>query len=151
MKRFQFPLESVQKLRLRQLETEESRLAPMYRELETIEETGRQIQLEISRESMRVADPALALRSFDLEIFDRYRQFAARRAVQLQRQEQNCRQRIEEQLDRVREAKRKHELLEKLRLRELADWQARLNKELDALADEVFIAKWKPRNRRANG
>lgn len=83
MKRFQFSLESVQKLRLRQLETEESRLAPMYRELETIEETARQLQLELARETTRVADPAFAPRSFDLEILDRYRQFAARRTAQL--------------------------------------------------------------------
>ena len=52
---------------------------------------------------------------------------------------------------RVRDAKQKHELLEKLRQRELADWQAKLNKEVDSLAEEVFIAKWRPRRRRANG
>jgi flagellar export protein FliJ len=150
MKRFQFSLESVQKLRLRQLETEESRLAPMYRELETIEETARQLQLEVARETTRVADPAFAPRSFDLEILDRYRQFAARRTAQLTGEKDNCRQRIDQQLNRIREAERKHELLEKLRLRGLADWNTKLNKELDALADEVFIAKWKPRHRRAD-
>ena len=68
MKRFHVPLESAQKLRLRQLETEELKLTPLYRELETIAELGRQLQLDLTRETMRVADPALALRSFDLEI-----------------------------------------------------------------------------------
>ena len=151
MKRFHFPLESAQKLRLQQLETEESRLGPLYHELETIEADGRKIQLELSQETMRVADPALELLSFDLAMLDQFRQFAARRTIQLQHQKLNCQQRIEQQLGRIREAKRKHELLEKLRLRELADWHLQLNKELDTLADEVFIAKWKPRNRRVNG
>ncbi len=150
MKRFHFPLESAQKLRLLQLEGEEAKLAPLYRELETLEEAGRQVQLELTQETMRLTDPALALQSFDLEVFDRFRQFAARRKVQLQQQQQNCQLRIEEQLGRIREAKRKHELLEKLRLRGLADWNVQLNKELDALADEVFIAKWRPRQRRAD-
>ena len=95
MKRFHFPLDSVQKLRLQQLESEESKLALLYRELEAIEEAGRAIQLEMSREMKRVADPALALRAFDFEVLDQFHQFAVRRAGELQRKEQNCRHRIE--------------------------------------------------------
>ena len=151
MKRFHFSLESVQKLRLQQLESEEAKLAPMYREMETIEESGRLIKLELSREEMRIADPSLTLRSFDFELLDRFRQFSVRRNEQLQRRKQNCQQRIEEQLLCIRLAKQKHELLEKLRQRGLAEWHTKLNKELDALAEEVFIAQWKPRRRRANG
>lgn len=147
MKRFHFPLESVQKLRLQQLESDEAKLAPLYREVEVIEDSMRKLKLELSREEMRVADPALALRSFDLEMLDQFRQFAARHQVQLRREKLDCQRRIEEQLDRIRLAKQKHELLEKLRLRDLAEWHTKLNKELDALADEVYIAKWKPRPR----
>lgn len=151
MKRFHFPLESVQKLRLRQLEIEESKLGSLYRELEALDETGRKLQLDLSEEARRVTDPALVLRSFDFETLDKFRQFAARRGSQLQLQKQNCQQRIAEQLSRIREAKRKHELLEKLRLRDLAGWQLLWNKEVDALAEEAFIATWKRRPRRANG
>ena len=151
MKRFHFTLESVQKLRLQQLESEEAKLAPMYREMEAIDEAGRLMKLELSREEIRIADPAVALRSFDFELLDQYRQFSVRRKEQMQQQKQKCQQRIEEQLLCIRQAKQKHELLEKLRLRRLADWHLELNKELDALAEEVFIAQWKPRSRRANG
>ena len=151
MKRFHFTLEPVQKLRLRQMETEEAKLAPLYREMEAIEESGRQLKLDLAQEERRIADPAIALQSFDFELLDQFRRFAVRRMEQLRIQNRQCQQRIDEQLVRVREAKRKHELLEKLRLRGLAEWQVSFNKELDALAEEVFIAKWKPRRRRAIG
>ena len=151
MKRFHFPLESVQNLRLRQLETEEAKLGPIYRELEAMEQADAQIKQELVAEQARVSDPAIILRSFDLTVLDQFREFAVRRAVQLQWQKQNCQKRIQEQLVRIREAKQKHELLEKLREKELAEWNKSLNKELDALADEVFIAKWKPRRHREGG
>ena len=148
MKRFHFTLESVQKLRRLELESEEAKLAPMYREMEALEESERQIRLEVAREQTRLADPSVALQSFDFELLDQFRQFATRRAVQLQSQKLNCQRRIEAQLLRIGHAKQKHELLEKLRLRGLAEWHARWNKEIDALAEEVFIAAWKPRRSR---
>ncbi len=150
MKRFHFPLESVQNLRQRQLELEEAKLAPSYNEMAAIEEAEKEITQEIAKETQRLFDPNLALQSFDFEVLNQYRQFALRRRVQLNWQKQQCQQRIEQQMLRIREAKRNYELLEKLRQRELSAWRSKLNKELDALAEEVFIAKWKPRPRRAD-
>lgn len=148
MKRFHFTLESVQKLRRQELESEEAKLGPMYREMEALEESERQIRMELSREQTRLADPAVALQSFDFELLDQFRQFTTRRAAQLQSQKLNCQRRIEAQLLRIGQANQKHELLEKLRLRSLAEWHAKWNKEVDALAEEVFIATWKPRRSR---
>jgi len=151
MKRFRFPLESVQNLRRRQLEAEEAKLGPLYQELESIEAADKQVKQELALEQSRLASPEMVLRPFDLTVLDQFREFAQRRAVSLHWQKLNCQQRIETQMKAIRDAKQKYELLEKLRERELAEWNADLNKELDALAEEVFIAKWKPVRRRSAG
>jgi len=45
----------------------------------------------------------------------------------------------------VLEAQRRVRLLERLRERRFSEWEAELNRELEALAAESYLARWKRR------
>ena len=76
-----------------------------------------------------------------LESLDSYRQYTAGKVRHLESRKQQWEAKIADQLNKVIEARRKFELLERLRQDALDEWQAAVNKEQEDLAAELFLAK----------
>jgi len=138
---FQFPLQKVLDWRRTQLELEEVRfkqqvaaLAELDGARARLEAAGMQAELQVRDWSeMRGGDLA-ALGSFRLDVKQRENQIAARRV--------ECQKSLETQQRIMLEARRRSRLLERLKDRRLAEWQATRDRELEEIASDSFLAKW---------
>jgi len=144
MKRFDFTLERVRRWRQEQAALEELKLQQLRAELAKLDAAKRQIKTDAARSAQQVfseprIDPLL------LERLDSYRVHAAGQVRNLEHREGQYETKIAEQLSQVIEARRKSELLERLRQDALQRWQSAANKEQEDLAAELFLAK--PRRR----
>jgi hypothetical protein len=140
MKRFDFPLERVRRWRREQASLEELKLQQLRAEMAGLQAAQRQIETDRAQSEQQVltqayVDPLL------LVSLDSYRQHTAGQVRQLESRGQQCEAKIQEQLNRVIEARRKFELLERLRQAALDEWQAAVDKEQEDLAAELFLAK----------
>jgi len=140
MKRFDFPLERVRRWRREQAGLEELKLQQFRAEMAGLQVAQRQIETERAQSEQQVLtqdyiDPLL------LESLDSYRQFTAGKVRHLEGRKQQWEVKIQEQLNKVIEARRKFELLERLRKSAFDEWQAAVNKEQEELAAELFLAK----------
>lgn len=141
MKRFRFRLESVLKWRQLQLELEEEKLQERFTELRGLEQ--RAAALEAGKvEAERTVLGAKTVEAGELAALDAHRRWVAAQRERLARAVQDCQKRIEEQRGRVRKAEQNLKLLEKLKERRLVQWTAAVEKEYQALAEEVYLAQW---------
>jgi len=140
MKRFEYPLERVRRWRREQADIEELRLRQLLAELRATEESCERVRTERER-----AEAALLSKQTtsgqELSLLDSFR-----RHTLLQRRmlEELCRAqkgKIAAQRDRVIEARRRFELMERLYQKAYLEWQAAFNKEQEDLASELFLAK----------
>jgi len=151
MKRFEFTLERVRQWRQTQVDIELARLEGLFRQLSRLRDGAAQLaqavraaeqEIESEAEQGRVIDP-LALAGLD-----DYRLYAKREQAVLARQEEELSRQIAAQRNRVIDARRDYRLLEKLRARARAAWERGNDKEIEALAGELYLAKWKPPRKR---
>ena len=144
MKRFEFRLERVLDWRREQADVEEARLQPLFAERRHIQ--AERAQLETERAA---ADSAVvALRehsSTDLAALDAYRRHVRAAREKLDRREGDCGARILEQRRQVLVARRRFHLLERLKERARKHWQSDFDRELETLASEAFLARWRRR------
>jgi hypothetical protein len=140
MKRFDFPLERVRRWRREQASLEELKLQQLRAEMAGLQAAQRQIEADRVESEQKVLGQAY-IESRLLESLDSYRQYTAGKVRHLESRKQQSEAKIQEQLNRVIEARRKFELLERLRVAALDEWQAAVNKEQEDLAAELFLAK----------
>lgn len=142
MRRFRFPLETVRRWRESQLELEESRLQALFGELRWIE--GRLKELaEAKAAAEREVLSAPVVEAQQLVALEAYRLHLEAEQERLRRQEADCARRIAVQRERVLEAERRLQLIEKLKGRHRAEWEFEFHREEEALATEVFLARWR--------
>jgi non-homologous end joining protein Ku len=150
MKRFEFSLETVRRWRLERAGIEELKLRQILAEKQKLAVTKVQIQSEMTQTARQLLGQR-SMHSFELESLDSYRLHVRDRVRKIENQERQCEARIVEQRNRVLEARRQFELLERLRQKALAEWQAAGNKEQEEMAAELFLAKTiRDRNRGSN-
>jgi hypothetical protein len=140
MKRFDFPLERVRRWRREQAGLEELKLQQFRAELVNLQAAQRQIEADrVESEQLvltqRYIDP------LQLVSLDSYRQYTAGKVRHLESRKQQWEAKVADQLGKVIEARRKFELLERLRQAALDEWQAAVDKEQEDLAAELFLAK----------
>lgn len=144
MKRYRFNLERVRQFRHGQMELEEAALRRLFAELEGIR--ARQARLARQVEAEAAVVRSAEVRAEQLSFLDAFREFAKAEAGRLAGEERACRERIDRQRERLVEARRAYRLLEKLRERGWAEWQAEFDRELENQAGELYLAQW-PRRR----
>jgi flagellar export protein FliJ len=144
MNAFRFPLQKVLDWRRKQLELEEARykqqlagLAALDRLREEIAAAGTGAENDVRRRSY-VPGP-------DLTALDRFRSHAKVEEARLVEQRVAAARKAAEQHEAMLAAQRRCRLLERLRERRLADWQAARDRELDEIAAESFLARWTTR------
>lgn len=147
MNGFRFRLDRVLDLRRTEMERAEAQLrreAAQATELDRaraeVEAAGIRAELEV-----RAWDPVTGS---DLAALGGYRLAIERRERELDAQRAQARMRLAAGRDAVMEARRRCRLLERLKERQLAEWQAARDRELETLAAESHLARWtreKPR------
>ncbi|HTR34583.1 MAG TPA: hypothetical protein VMH80_01695 [Bryobacteraceae bacterium] len=140
MKRFEFSLERVRRWRSEQASLEELKLRQMIASRAQLEGARRQAEAQ----GRRAADQLLAkasLEASELHQLDAYRLHIHRLVTDLDNRARQCEAQIAKQRQRVIEARRQFELLDRLRTTALAEWRAASNKEQEDLAAELFLAK----------
>ena len=119
---------------------EESGLHRLHSELRVLD--GRRAALESEQAASRRAIVAAQEISADsLHQHDAFRRYAARQHAILAAERTATERKIEVQLGKVLEARRKLELLKRLRAKRLAAWTADLDRELEQQAAEAHLSR----------
>jgi flagellar export protein FliJ len=140
MTAFRFRLEKVLQWRRKQLDLEEAKYQQRVREI---------AELEAERSSMEAAGigAETQVRAWspvtgsDLAALASYRKYVAVQEQQVDVRCADARKRAEEQQKAMFEARRRCQLLERLRERRMAEWQTAADKELEQLAAESHLAR----------
>ncbi len=142
MKRFRFRLESVLRWRQTLASIEEDKLRKLYGGLRDLERSRSEM------ENLRRRLPAeLAARSgltgAELTALDSYLRRLAAVEQDLRERKARIEQEIQVQRQAVVEAHRQVRLLERLRARRLAEWEAELVRETERVAADNYLARWR--------
>jgi transposase len=140
MKRFDFPLETVRRWRMERAGIEELKLRQILAEKQKLAAAKGQIQSEVIQ-TVRQTLGQPSMQSLELESLDSFRLYVRGRVRDFENRERQCEARIVEQRNKVLEARRHFELLERLRQKALKEWRAAADKEQEEMAAELFLAK----------
>jgi len=141
MTNFHFSLEKALNLRRLQLEIEESkfqRQAAALLELDR-ERGGMQASRADAEAYVRAGVSAYG---WDLTALGAFRQHVQAKQKELALRRIDGEKKLEECRDAMLEARRRCSLLEKLKERRKVDWNIALNRELEELASESYLAQW---------
>jgi len=142
MKPFRFALQRILEFRASRVEEEERKLATLQEELAVLDHSIQ--QAEQSREqSARALATAEETRGEDLRALTRFYSRIDRERAALDEKKSSCAQRLARQRRSYTEARREHRLLEKLRERQLVEWMREAGREMDNVAGELYLARWK--------
>jgi hypothetical protein len=141
--RFRFPLEKILEWRRTQLELEEAKyrqaaeaVAAIDRARAEVEAAAVKTEFEVRRWDAVAGRDLHALGDYRLHVHSQEQALAARRG--------ECVKQATAQQTAMLEARRRCRLLERLRERRLAEWKVAQDRELDALASESYLARWRP-------
>ena len=142
MKRYQFNLAGVLRLRVQQTEAAEAVLAALHQELERLQAEQEALRNDLQRHQAEVFDTARTLTGEALAQLDEFRRWVVGEQRRQAQAAADCISRIQGQNGRVIEAKRNHQLLEKLRDRGRQRWESEAAREEQALAEEAYMSQW---------
>ena len=141
MKKFAFPLGRVMDWRATLARVEEAKLEQIYAELRSIE--TRKAELDRERDqSEQALVKAPSSTGAELAAVDCFRKFVFHERIRLEGLRAGVQQRIAAQLQVVAKKRRDVKLLERLKNQRHDKWQTDFAREIDAQADESFLAKW---------
>lgn len=146
MKAFRFRLEQALRWRCAQADLEKSRTAAVAARVSAV-----QTQLESRRNELSAAarDLAAGAPGAALESWTAYSRRLRREIADNEKQLKEAERALGEQLRLLAEARRKVRLLENLKQSGQADWNAELDRELEAFAGEAFLIGYNRESRRA--
>jgi flagellar export protein FliJ len=143
LNRFQFRLARIQEYRHRQLEAAEDVLRRLLAELDAYRTRKQGLGDKYLAEEFAMA-ARLAVQPAEREALAAYRRHIGKEQARLDRRIVECTARVEKQRAQVMEAQRRYRLIEKLHQKRKAEWDLAFAKEIDALAEESFLARWSP-------
>ncbi|MEZ5353653.1 MAG: hypothetical protein R2762_13525 [Bryobacteraceae bacterium] len=148
MKKFQFPLERLLEFRRLQEEMERARMLRLAAEIGQIE----QQRSELARVEGRAADDvrrATAAGSFPvvapLSALPAFRERVRRLDRRMESQKAELTRQMDAQTALLRQARQRSEVLERCREKAFEQWRAAMEHEMENLAGELHLAKWKRR------
>lgn len=114
MKRFNFPLERVRRWRSEQLSVEELKLQQLRAQLETLAAGKQQINAELAEVERNLLSRK-SVEALELASLDSYRYYVRGRVRDFEQRERQCEAKIVEQRANLLEARRRFELLDRLK------------------------------------
>jgi len=141
MNAFHFPLEKVLELRRQQLKVEEAQFRRHLRTLADIDRRRAEYEAAgaAAETQVRGWDPLFGRELHALGVF---RLHTKQQELSLARPRAECQQAIAGQQKAMLEARRRVRLLERMKERRLAEWQAAADREIEQLASESYLAGW---------
>jgi flagellar biosynthesis chaperone FliJ len=140
--RFEYRFERLLKVRSSQLEAEKAALQILYREradiqrsIDILRRSGEQAVRDVLRRPV--------ISGLEMASLSNHRQYVAARLTEADRRMRDCEGRIRRQRERVLQAERSWRLLDRLRERDFEEWKYEANRELEAVAGELYLANWK--------
>jgi flagellar export protein FliJ len=149
MQAFRFNLEKVLQLRETQLEVEEVGFKQQVAAVAALERALLDLDAAVAGAEMEVRR-ADGMEGRDLAALASYRSGMQKRKQEVSVRRRQSQTTLEKQQAIMLEARRRCRLLERLRERRLAEWQAACNRELEEGAQESFLAGWARGQRRAD-
>ena len=147
MKKFSFGLDRVRAWRSEQVETEKLKLRRLFDERHAMEAAGALLDRELSEAEKTVRSQA-RLDAQQLCALDAFKLYVKSEKSRLVARLAECDHRIAAQRQRLLDVRRQFRLLERMKQRELDDWNHALTHEIDELAAEVHLSQWERANRR---
>jgi flagellar export protein FliJ len=141
MTRFQFRLQRVLEWREKQLELEDLRFKRQMAEIASLDRSRTELQSAGLQAELQLRSSAVVC-GRDLSALAGYRRFVQMRGREIAAQRAQAQKRLEAQQTVMLEARRRCRLMERLKERRLAEWQAACDRELDQLASESYLALW---------
>ena len=141
MKRFEFTLELIRQYREEQLAIEKIRLERLSAEKSLIEQSRALLEREAA-ESAAIVSRASSVDAIELQAVDAFRRHAIAQRIVFAKRLAGCDRRIEAQQRQLLEARRRCELLARLKDRKLKAWNEEFARELELQAGESYLAKW---------
>ena len=142
MKKFAFTLDRVLDWRRLQAHIEEVRLEQLNQQRKGLEDQEMQISAECTRIQNQVLT-APNVTGGELEAWDAFRQFSGAESKRLEQLMATAQKQVDQQAQVVASKRRDVELLEKLKDRRREAWSQEQDKEIQQLAEETFLARWK--------
>jgi len=141
MKSFEFPLEKVLDLRRKQLKTEETQFRQRLRELADIDRRRAEYEAAgaAAEQQVRGWNPLFGR---ELHALGSFRLHTKQQELDLAQPRAECQQRVAAQQKAMLEARRRVRLLERIRERRMAEWQAECDREIEQLASESYLSGW---------
>jgi flagellar export protein FliJ len=127
MKKFSFSLETARKWRERQAEIEEVRLQALFAEKRAMEDRAVSLQTELD--------------AGELARLDDFQVWVTREKRRLGTSLSECEQRIEARRAALVEARRRFQLVDRLKEKALLEWRKTSEKEQEDLAAELYLAR----------
>ncbi len=140
MKRFSFPLERVRLWRAGQAALEELKLEHLREALSKLEQEKRGIQTERASSDRQVLGQP-SIEASEIESLGVYRLHTRNRIREIENRERLAGVQVEAQRQRVFEARRAAELLDRLQRKAKEEWRTASDREQETLATELFLAK----------
>jgi hypothetical protein len=138
---FRFRLEKVLEWRRLQLEQEELRFRQQTAALAALDRSRAELEAAGVRAEEQVRE-WMPLSGADLGALGAYREEVRRRERQIAGQRRECVQAMAARQKVLLEAQRRCRLLERLKARRMEEWREGLDRELQELASESFLARW---------
>jgi len=139
MKKFSFSLETARKWRERQANVEEARLQGLFAEKRSMEDRSISLRTELEAEHRRIEDT-----SFDageLARLDGFRVWVTRETQRLRVSVAECEKRIAARRTALVEARRRFQVVDRLKEKALLEWRRAGAKEQEDLAAELYLAR----------
>ena len=141
MKRFHFPLERVRRWRVEQAYVEELKLQSLFGQLGSLAEKKAKVEKERAASEQVLEQPSVEATA--LQALDAYRGHSRTKIGELDKQQREVAAEIEQQRQRLMEARRQAELLERFKTKMFEDWKALADREEESAAGELYLAKWR--------
>lgn len=138
MKRFLFPLHRVHHYRRSQADLERARLIALEAELNQLRQQLDSLNLSF-KDELRIVLPNPQARAE----LGRYRMVVETKAIQINRHLAEKQSQIAKQKELYVKANQAAEILTKLKDRQKHNWDLDLQKELDSLAMDSYLSRWK--------
>jgi hypothetical protein len=140
MKRFLFPLDRVGIWRAGQAALEELKLEQLGVQMEKLSEEVRSAQTDRTESEREVLQQS-TIQAMELQSLDAYRLFTRDKIRGIENRQRQLEAEAAEQRQRVIRARRDAELLERLKQKALAAWQAASEKEQEGFAAELYLGR----------
>ena len=150
MTTFKFRLESVMRWRKSKLEVEQFTLSRLAVERARWDHVL--AELETSRaHADRLVLSSESVHGRDLQAMVRYKELIGKQKQMALSRCAECDRKMEQQRERLLQARREFRLLEKLRHVRRTEWEAAVDREFEMLAAESYLARWTARPQREAG